>query len=313
MKYISEWAVGRSEDPTLFFNFERFNSLCGDFIFIAGIFDFSQLDTIPKDKKIVYFDLEEPNRFCSGGKEFNRIYVENRFFKVLSICPYTTKWINDRDGNDSQKLVFIPLNEQLIPTVLNNKIYDINYSGHILSRDISKQIDAITKYNYRLISRSNDPRVTNRNATYLEKLDLISKSKITLVHNSLFLRKDHIKNLKKVDFIEKNFAFKKVFEKPFWSVFRKLTPVPQIKMRTFEAAFCKSLILCRRDDFNVIEYFFDKDKEFIYYNNNKELDIIIKDVLSNYEKYLPIIENAYNRAINNYTTTKFVEKYLSQI
>jgi spore maturation protein CgeB len=127
------------------------------------------------------------------------------------------------------------------------------------------------------------------------------------------LRKDHIKNLKKVDFIEKNFAFKKVFEKPFWSVFRKLTPVPQIKMRTFEAAFCKSLILCRRDDFNVIEYFFDKDKEFIYYNNNKELDIIIKDVLSNYEKYLPIIENAYNRAINNYTTTKFVEKYLSQI
>jgi len=313
MNYISEWIKARPEDPTRFFHFEKFNDLYGDFIFIAGIFDFTKLDTIPKDKKIVYFDLEEPNRFCSAGKEFNRIHLEKRFYKVLSICPYTTKWINERDNNDSQKFVFIPFDEKLIPAVLDNKIYDINYSGHILSNNISRQIDSILKYNYRLISRSNDSRVTDRSISYLEKLDIVSKSKITLVHNSLFLRKDHIKNLKKINFIDKNLAFKKVFQKPFWSFFRKLTPAPQIKMRTFEAAFCKSLILCRKDDFNVIENFFEKDKEFLYYKDKKELKIIIKNVLSDYDKYLPIIENAYNKAVNNYTTKKFAEKYLSQI
>jgi hypothetical protein len=109
------------------------------------------------------------------------------------------------------------------------------------------------------------------------------------------------------------FAFKNIFQKPFWSFFRKLTPAPQIKMRTFEAAFCKSLILCRKDDFNVIENFFEKDKEFIYYKDKKEMEIIIKDVLSNYDKYIPIIENAFNKAVNHFTTKKFAEKYLSQI
>ena len=313
MNYISEWTTARSEDPTRFFHFERLNDLYGDFIFIAGIFDFAKLDTIPNHKKIVYFDLEEPNRFCSAMKEFNRIHLEKRFYKILSICPYTTKWINERDNNDSQKFVFIPFNKELMPAILDNKIYDINYSGHILSNDISKQIDSILKYNYRLISRSNDSRVTDRNVSYQEKLDIISKSRITLVHNSLFLRKDHINNLKKINSIDKNLAFKNVFQKHFWSLFRKLTPVPQIKTRTFEAAFCKSLILCLKDDFNVIEYFFEKDKEFIYYKDKKELGIIIKDVLSNYDKYIPIIENAFNKAINNYTTEKFAEKYLSQI
>ncbi|MEK7669387.1 MAG: glycosyltransferase [Patescibacteria group bacterium] len=313
MNYISEWATARPGDPTRFFHFERFNDLYGDFIFIAGIFDFAKLDTIPNYKKVVYFDLEEPNRFCTAMKEFNRIHLEKRFYKILSICPYTTKWINERNNNDSQKFVFIPFNEELIPVVLDNKIYDINYSGHILSNDISKQISSILKYNYRFISRSNDPRVTDRNVSYREKLDIISKSKITLVHNLLFLRKDHIKNLKKINSIDKNLAFKNVFNKPFWSFFGKLIPAPQIKMRTFEAAFCKSLILCRKDDFNVIENFFEKDKEFIYYKDKKELEIIIKDVLSNYDKYIPIIENAFNKAMNNYTTKKFAEKYLSQI
>ncbi|MEK9185505.1 MAG: glycosyltransferase [Patescibacteria group bacterium] len=313
MNYISEWATAHPEDPTKFFQFEKFNGLYSDFIFIAGIFDFTKLNTISNNKRVVYFDLEEPNRFLATKGGFDRVDTEKKIFKTLSICPYTTKWINERDQNDSHEFVFIPLDEELIPKILDNKIYDINYSGHILSNDISKQIDSILKYNYRFISRSNDPRVTDKNISYREKLDIISKCKITLVHNLLFLRKDHIKNLKKINSIDKNFAFKNVFQKPFWSFFGKLIPAPQIKTRTFEAAFCKSLILCLKDDFNVIEYFFKEGEEFIYYKDKKELGIIIKDVLSNYDKYIPIIENAFNKAINNYTTKIFAEKYLSQI
>lgn len=313
MNYISKWAKGDPEDPTMFFHFERFNDLCGDFIFIAGVFDFEKLDTIPNDKKIVYFDLEEPNRFFTPNNKFNRIGFEKRFSAVLSICPYTTQWVNERDNSDSQKFVFIPFNEELLPSVLDNKIYDINYSGGIHSDDISGQINSILKYKYRVISRSDDPRVTDRNTSYQQKLDIISKSKISLIHNELFLKKHHIQCVKSIPYAEKNLAFKNVFHRPFWSFFNKAVRVPQIKMRTIEAAFCKSLILCRRDDFNVIENFFEPEKEFIYYTDQKEMELIIKDVLSNYEKYRPIVENAFNRAINQYTTKHFVEKYLSAL
>ena len=37
----------------------------------------------------------------------------------------------------------------------------------------------------------------------------------------------------------------------------------------FEAAFCRSLILCRRDRWNVIERFFEPGEEFVYYEEGK--------------------------------------------
>jgi spore maturation protein CgeB len=110
--------------------------------------------------------------------------------------------------------------------------------------------------------------------SYSEKIKLISESKIDVVHSLTG------------------------------------SGTPQIKTRPFEAAFCQSLIICKKDKWNIIEKWFEPNKEFLYYENQEELEILIKDVLENYDKYLPIIENAYHRAINNYTTEHFVKKYL---
>ena len=84
---------------------------------------------------------------------------------------------------------------------------------------------------------------------------------------------------------------------------------PQLKSRPFEAAFGKSLILCKKDEWNIIETWFTEGEEFIYYSSAEELRTIIDDVLNNFEKYEEIVENAYNRAINEYTTEAFVKKH----
>jgi spore maturation protein CgeB len=86
--------------------------------------------------------------------------------------------------------------------------------------------------------------------------------------------------------------------------------MPQIKSRVFEAAFSKSLILCGYDYWNTIEYFFKPDEDFIYYTSMADLQEKLNEISNNYHKYTHIVENAYKKSINNYTTEKFVERYL---
>ena len=144
-------------------------------------------------------------------------------------------------------------------------------------------------------------------------MKLISESKITLVANLLYLRYDHLFFVWKTPSYEDNEAFKLV---PKWHEinkwFNKEILVPQLKSRLFEAAFGRSLILCRRDPFNIVERFFEPGKEFVYFENDK-LEETIQDILDNYQSYEKVIERAYKKAVNTYTTKKFVEKYLKKI
>ena len=89
--------------------------------------------------------------------------------------------------------------------------------------------------------------------------------------------------------------------------------MPQIKSRVFEAAFNKSLILCLKDPWNIIEMFFKPETEFIYFENEIDLAEKILYIKNNYKEFEHIIENAYQKAINNYTTQHFYKKYLKTI
>ena len=64
------------------------------------------------------------------------------------------------------------------------------------------------------------------------------------------------------------------------------------------------------DDWNVIENWFTPDEDFIYFYSKEDLDQKIKTILENYDEYSKIGENAYNKAINNYTTKHFIQKYI---
>lgn len=310
---------GYTQDPTRYFNFERFEKKCGNLVLIEAGFEektnwkeynltAEKLDKILK-RKIVRIDVAEPTNFFTGD---NPDHYDHQFHKIFTICPYTAKWLNKRQHNNKRIPIFFPFNEELIPKRYKKK-YDIIYTGHILAQAIDQYINTMSMFNYKVVSNSKHPLVTNRSAPYAEKMKLIAESKITLVANLLYLRYDHLFFVWKTPNYKGNEAFKLVpkwYEIHKW--FNKEVLVPQVKSRLFEAAFGRSLILCRRDPFNIVERFFEPGKEFVYFEN-ENLGETIRYILDNYQSYEKVIERAYRRAISSYTTKKFVEKYLMKI
>ena len=329
MKVKKMFDFTHKEEPLQYFDFENYKK--NIILYLGDIFS-SKLKTRKKERyKEVALQIEEPNRFFV----IKKIEKEN-FYKIFTICPYTTRWLNKIQNINKRETVFFPFNGKLTPKE-NKKEYDIIYSGHLLGKEIETSLESLKKFNLFVLSntkyefftkisrkfkiipmnisekidswifKKKRNLITKSGGTYEEKLDLISKSKITLVHNLLFPTKKHLKNLRKIPLIEKNEAFKVVFSKS------KNKIVPQIKTRLFDAAFCRSLILCRKDPWNVIENYFEEGKEFIYYTNIEDLKEKVRDIVNNYEKYEKIIENAFKRAKRDYTTKRFFEKYLRKL
>lgn len=174
---------------------------------------------------------------------------------------------------NKRQYVFFPFNDEHEPSD-KTKIYDVIYTGYSPLPHVNNIINVISEFdNYRMVS-FNHPKATNTNVTYKEKLQLIANSKISIVHN----------------LISEN--------------------IPQLKTRPFEAAFCKSLIICKYDKFKTLEKWFTPGVDFIYYSKDSELKRILNNALTNYDKHKFMIENAYVKAKENYTTKHFIEKYL---
>lgn len=310
MKVLKDFRLSYPQDPTRFFEFEEFEKEAGDFALIEGLFDSAKLK-IMKENKVVYLEFEEPNRFCSKDYLLNN-KNNDEFYKIFSICPFTTDWLNKKHKNNKRTAVFFPFNKKHIPQP-KEKNFDVIYTGHVVHKEILNLARTISKFNYRFVSASENKLVTDCNVSYKEKLDLIARSKIMIVHNLLYLSKEPLNNVLKIKDYRENEAFK-LIPKKYAGLKRiiKGIEVPQLKSRAFEAAFSKTLILCRKDDFNIIEKYFKPNEEFLYYEKNN-LKTKITEILDNYESYKEIIENAYYRAVKEYTTEAFFKKYLKEL
>lgn len=302
---------GYKQDPTRYFHFEDFRSVCGDFIFIPDGFDARFLPLIAgfRAKKIVRLDFEEPNKFfLAQWPDYDKY-----FYKIFTICPYTADWLNDIYGVKKRTPIFFPISEKYIGDKKNKDI-DVLYSGHIISDELRKELMELSRFNHAIISNSVDTLVTHRAISYEAKMKMYARSKITLVHNIIFKTYPHrYMNVWKMKDWRKNAAFAQI-PPPwrFWELFTKNIYVPQLKSRVFEAAMGGSLILCRRDDFNIIERYFTPGKEFVYYERGK-LTETITQILTKYPKYEKIAENAHRRAVREYTVRAFVRKYLKNL
>lgn len=172
-----------------------------------------------------------------------------------------------------REFAFFPLNESLVPEK-QEKIYDCIYTGLATNDMIQKMIATMVKFNYCYVSFQSHSGVTAVNVDYLEKLKLIAQSTTCIVHNILG------------------------------------NNTPQLKSRPFEAAFCQSLMLCYKDDYNVIEDWFTPNEDFLYFSNEDELSVLISHARANPAFYDNIINNAYDKAMNNYTTKHFLDRYV---
>lgn len=311
---------GYKQDPTRYLHFEEYAGACGDFILVESGFtkptywkEFGisgqELAQIAS-KKIVLLEFEEPNKLFVGDypKEYDRY-----FYKIFTLCPYSAEWLNKKYGNRKRVPIFFPVNERYIPAK-RTKTIDILYSGHILSGELRRELAHLANFKYCLISNSKDPLVTHPSVSYAEKMKLYSKSRITLVQNIIYRTYPHrIINVWRSGDFWNNKAFKQ-FPVPWkpWELLTKNMHVPQLKSRAFEAAVSRSLILCRRDEFNVIERYFEPGREFVYYEAGS-LKKTVQEILAHYTEYTDVINRAYNRAVKEYTVKAFVEKYLKKI
>lgn len=287
------------------FQFARYAAEAqGDYTLIEALIDFNQLShEMLSQGKWVYFENEEPNRFFMPNHPF---YERDRhFYRILSICPFTTEWHNRNVGWEQKQFTFIPFNEDMIPPPAA-KEYDVIYTGNVYhdAPEILQIAHKLSGFNYRLVSARAHPLVTDQNIGPEHKLTLISQSRITVVHNLLFplpLMVANVMSLAQWSGYPDNQAF----------TYIPSGIVPQVKGRLFEAAFCRSLILCRRDPWNLIERFFAPD-EFVYYDP-EHLGDTIATVLNNYDTYVPRIARAYQKAVSQYTTRAFFDKYLRDL
>ena len=254
-------------------------------------------------------NLEEPN-FCTGqygphsklatgigwvpeDRNTEKITHDSPPDKVFTLCPYTAESIDNRIS------VFFPFNPEYIPNT-ETKDVDVVYAG---SSPVNINLSVVAKdmiSNERSFAYVSWNGGNIKNAfTFEEKMSWYGRSKISIIHNIVSaLGNEH----RYKDFYNAN------KNKAFDNLDRGI--MPQIKSRVFESAFSKCIMLVKRDPWNVIENFFEPEKDFLYFDNEAEFSQISEELLSNYDQYNHIAENAHNRALNNYTTKHFVEKYL---
>ena len=279
----------------------------------------SYLSSIEKYENRFYFNNEHPcvlqstdERLISLSMDSNRV-----FSNVYNQCPYTANWINSLENSDRFRYIFTPFNKNYIIDKIEGKTNDVLYWGGLHGTDHKDILDTIKDFDYNFLTlgpsswnlwwgrESSLPPISNYTAliTYqnLQRpfmWQLLRRTKVNVMTNLLYTDDKINNNIRTHQHWEKNEAFAHLDQ----------YIMPQLKTRPIETAINRCLMVVKKDPWNIQELFFEPNKEFIYYNDKKELQHILEDVKINWKHYEPIVENAFNKAINNYTTEHFIEK-----
>lgn len=280
---------GLTEDPLYYLGFEKYENEVRDcYLFMADFYG-DLYSGRYDDKEKVVLTLEEPN-FCVG--DGLKAQLHKRADLILTICPYTAELF------DNRQFVFFPTDERFIPEEVEKEI-DVCYFGSF-PRSVPwdsyiNNIASKYKFSYGYYFGGTNPR-----CSHADKFSIYAKTKIAIVHG--------LCNINPSD-ASRYLSFPKGTENKAFTHLDK-GMLPQIKSRMFEAAFCKSLILCQKDPWNPIEYFFEPDVDFMYFTDEDDLMKKVDHILNNYSEYDKMRQSAFDKAVNNYTTRSFVEKYL---
>jgi hypothetical protein len=233
------------------------------------------------------------------------------FTDVYCICPFTCNFMNKHYGYNKFKYIPMPFTNYTIHE-FGNYDADCCYFGCLHGDEHIKTIEIMINYKYKFITTKGNSAIfhpyefsskynypTHTMLTSEEKLTQVSKSKCCIAFNKLYFL-PHL--LGSID----NRYFNGIENKAF-SHFKERI-MPQFKSRVMEIASCKSLIICKKDPWNLINDFFIENQEYISFETFDELNDIIKDVRDNFIKYQPIIERAFLKQ-RKYT----VEKILNYI
>lgn len=292
-------ATYKYEDIVEFFGFGNGVEISTEKLALLGIgANHSAVSDMVREYKDYYkmFLLpEEPNAFATSESYRHIINMENTFDLIFTCCKYTTEWRKNYYGIDKRVYTFTPFSTKFIYPD-QEKIYPAYFTGHSRPSALLSEIyDVINKVGGKIVDASKYGVITHD-----EKMVENAKSKVSVTYGLLFLNGSHIYTINSMPHWEKCEAFSNI----------KTGLIPQMKTRVYEAALSKSIILHKKDEWNVIEDWYTPSVDFIYFHDKNDLEEKINEINKNYEQYKYIADNAYNKTINNYTDKHFIEKYI---
>jgi hypothetical protein len=251
------------------------------------------------------------------------IHMENEFDFVLTICPYSAMWRNMNSLFPKYIYAFYPYSSHLIPD-MHQKKYDVIYHGGIHGKEHITAMKVIMNYKYRYTSldyginpltRKYLRYATDINLSFGKKIQRIAETKISLCFNLIHVSHKHYKNMMKYKSILpiNNDLFDSLNPLGIFKNYPWIGVLPQFKTRIHEAAISRCINLVFNDGWNVIEDYYEPDKEFLYFFDEKDLKEKISFILNKWdsEEIQSIIEAAFQKSMR-YSSENFMKKY-SQI
>jgi len=323
MLIISDFSGDYKDGYNTALKMEQFSQE-GDTVFFYGIqcgIDKKLLNRYKDYRRKILLDLWSPCAFFTNPNHFS---ILEGFDEVYSICPYTSDWTNELLGRKLMKYSFYPVTPETVapqakvsvlkrllglPNIGSSttqvsvpagleKTRDVCYVGGLYSPEHHSMMDIISKYNYVFVTQNNEKVATHRNLSNAAKINLVAQCKIGICFNKLYPTESHIAKIKSYAGWQTNKAFDHLSD--------PIAIAPQIKTRLHELALCRTLILCHRDPWNLVEDYYEPGKEFIYFDNIEDLNTLIPEILKNYQEYQSVIDNAFKK-VGNYSTRQLVD------
>ena len=263
--------------------------------------------TLPDDyKHYVYIEAEEPCGFQDGKLPHERgepdtPWCLDYWDEILHITgPHLCDYLNKCYNTDKFKPAIMPIHSKWLEEDVEKR-FSVLYCGGQHDYELAQFVEVIAKFpKYRHISAwLNFPHITDGHISDQERMKIMRRTKISVIRNSHRGRYGDVVNM------------------PYWDEFSWTSHinehwVPMFKTRVSDSAFCKCLMLVHRDPWNVMEMFFEPDKDFIYFDDEKDLEVKINDCLNNWEMCEKIANNAHEKFMKYHCTSKFYERYLEK-
>ncbi len=215
------------------------------------------------------------------------------FTEVYCICPFTCDFMNDHYGYEKFKYIPYPFTNTSV-TEFGNYDADCSWMGSIHGQDHIKAVETMLGFKYKFLTSQKNTWMHHpyeyEKCTHVmlppdDKLIELSKCRSSISFNMIYMSPNSRRN---------NLEAFELFDQGI---------MPQFKVRTHEITTSKSLMLVKKDPWDLVEDFYEPEKEFLYFENFEELRDIIQDVSTNFEKYESIIEAAFLRS-KDYTVEK---------
>eukprot|EP00667_Euglena_gracilis_P012198 EG_transcript_12504 len=283
---------------------------------------------------LLWINLEEPNgfyhMFAMADEAAQWAYVRQQLRPrvAFTLCPYTAAWLNAMAPTPVRVPIVYPYPAHDAPPLLPPKArrFDIIFVGNRcrLPPPVAEAFERMRHFDYRWVGQPKEMRCTRLNITrtmnFHRARELVAQARVALVHNVLgtFPGRGPPAALRNHSAFEGTFrawdccAQRKASRMKRSGCLRRVT-LPQIKERTVVAAATGTVMLVYKAPHpRVMEEVFEPE-HYLYWSNASDFEAKLRDVLANYERYVPMALRAREHVLRHYTTERFVDRYLAPL